>query len=499
MGEIKVYQDELLFSNKFLQRLQNPTDPAVDTCSMNLLNLFIQNYAHRKEELLALTEKSLEEANKFLTQELTDEDLGFNAGRHPSRTFGQTEKYLNLITSIPYIIFETQEDGKKIYEKLPLIKEHTINETDGKHKVVFNDMLIFHISPDKQFGRCSLSLLREISKQSVVAGILYQEGCRWQFAYNGGKGPYFDFSEKQLREKLAYDRMDFSKDMKKYETVPIKHMRIDKIRELVLKPALIILRDIFNSGKTDFYLIMTTFDTKPKKEGRPPKRNFHFKVVKEKQVTVLPASLDSVQLDMFDDYEEINNYTEITKELAYILDSKRFRETIIKQIQVKETDNPAISEDVLTKIRHIRTSYENKGRMQWRKILISVLWEDFGVGIAPKRDKTSLHDELPPWPDNSEDKIKAMQQNFEICDKAVRIDQKFTQEKVLSILGNEFLDYCMKKNKPLKDWKDATSLFFSVFNKPWFLNSYGYDKRNNDTDTRTESDGLEEEALRNYR
>ena len=469
MGEIKVYQDELLFSNKFLQRLQNPTDPAVDTCSMNLLNLFIQNYAHRKEELLALTEKSLEEANKFLTQELTD-----------------------------YIIFETQEDGKKIYEKLPLIKEHTINETDGKHKVVFNDMLIFHISPDKQFGRCSLSLLREISKRSVVAGILYQEGCRWQFAYNGGKGPYFDFSEKQLREKLAYDRMDFSKDMKKYEAVPIKHMRIDKIRELVLKPALIILRDFFNSGKTDFYLIMTTFDTKPKKEGRPPKRNFHFRVVKEKQVTILPASLDSVQLNMFDDYEEINNYTEITKELAYILDSKKFRDTITKQIQVKETDNPAISEDVLTKIRHIRTSYEKRGRMQWRKILISVLWEDFGIGIAPKRDKTSLYDDLPPWPDNIDDKIKAMQQSYEICDKAKR-EFELSQEKVISILGNEFRDHCINHNKPLKDWKDAISLFFTLLNKPWFLKLYGYDKRNNDTDNRTEPDGLEEEALRNYR
>ena len=320
MGEIRVYNDELLFSNKFLERLQNPTDPAIDKCSTSLLQLFIDKYSHRKEELLALTEKSLAEANKFLTQELTDEDLGFLQGKHPSRTFSQTEKYLEWIHSTPYIVFETMEDGKICYEKLPLIKDHKVN--GDKHKVIFNDMLIYHISPDKQFGRCSLSTLRDIKKRSIVAGILYEVGCRWQFAYNGGKGPFFDFTIEQLRKKLTFDKMQFTgddDDLKEISPVKVKCMRVDNLRNVVLRPALEVLKEFFDQGKIDFFLEMNFYLISAKKTGRPPKKNFHFKVIRKDMLSIKSLRKEATEQDLFDEYEEISNLTEISAELKKVI------------------------------------------------------------------------------------------------------------------------------------------------------------------------------------
>ena len=297
--------------------------------------------------------------------------------------------------------------------------------------------------------------------------------------------------------------MELSEDKVSYKPIKIKCMRIDKIRELVLKPALAVLKELFNSGKSDFYLRMDTYRTEQKKVGRPPKKNFRFTILDKRMEPTQSSVQDAVQQDLFDEYEEISNYTELSKELTKVCDSKIFVEKIIKQTQAKEADDPTISEEVLTKIRQIRTNANSKdnpkSRAEWRKILVAALWEDFGIGTAPKKSKSCQHDELSTWPDNPEDKIKVMQESMEIYDKAVRINQEFTQEKVHSILGNEFLDYCLKKNKPLRDWKDATNLFFNVFNQSWFLNSYGYDKRVNDSNIGTESNRLEEEALRNYR
>ena len=123
MSEIMVYKDENLISNKFLQRLQNPTDPGMDTCNTSLLEVFIREYGHRKDELMEMRKKSMDEVNEFFTKELTDEELGFVSGKHPSRTFDQTEKYLNRVISFPLITFELQEDGRIEYEKMPLIKQ----------------------------------------------------------------------------------------------------------------------------------------------------------------------------------------------------------------------------------------------------------------------------------------------------------------------------------------------------------------------------------------
>ena len=510
MGEIRVYTDELLFSNKFLERLQNPTDPAIDKCSTALLQLFIDKYAHRKEELLNLTEKSVAEANKFLTQELTDEDLGFLRGRHPARTFSQTEKYLEWIHSTPYIVFETLEDGKICYEKLPLIKDHKV--VGDKHKVIFNDMLIYHISPDKQFGRCSLSVLKAIKKKSIVAGILYEVGCRWQFAYNGGKGPFFDYTEKQLREKLTFDKMQFADamtedkpvKMTEYKPVKIKCMRIDNIRRLVLEPALEVLKQFFDKGDIDFYLEMSTFLVAAKKEGRPPKKNFRFKIIKKDILSSKSSQKEPVQQQLFDDYEEINNLTEIETELKQVIKSTDLINRIIRQIKDKEVEDNNFSEVVLTKLRNIRTKYAKKGTMEWGKVLLQVLADDFSLGDL-KMSTPKDYAKKISWPDTIGEKIKLMQNSWEICDKAIRDypHLSLNQEKVISILGNEFKAFCMNSNppKPLRNWKDATDLFFTMLGKTWFtkkINCENGNNGNNETAAESDCSSSEEAMLRFY-
>lgn len=497
MGEIRVYNDELLFSNKFLDRLQNPTDPAIDKCSTSLLQLFIEKYSHRKEELLALTEKSLAEANKFLTQELTDEDLGFFKGKHPARTFSQTEKYLDWIHSTPYIVFETLEDGKVCYEKLPLIKDHKV--VGDKHKVIFNDMLIYHISPDKKFGRCSLSVLREIKKRSIVAGILYEVGCRWQFAYNGGKGPFFDFTIEQLRKKLTFDKMQFTgddDDLKEICPVKVKCMRVDNLRNIVLRPALEVLKDFFNQGKIDFYLEMSFYLISAKKEGRPPKKNFHFRIIKKDMISAKSSGKESVQLDCFDSYEEISNLSEITAELKQVIKQPSLRNKILLQLKEKEAVDNNFLEGVLIKIRDIRTKYCCRGIEQWGKILLTVLREDFSLGeISGQWEKKP---ETVVWPDNLDDKIQCMKKYFEICDRAKR-EHGLSQDVVLSILDNEFKDYCLNHSKPLKHLNDATSLFFTLLDKPWFKNNLNYGRTGDNQTGRTAQPGTTtEDALHYY-
>ena len=70
-----------------------------------------------------------------------------------SRLFGDNEES-GIQIEMPHkpdLKSQSAEDGKICYEKLPLIKDHKV--VGDKHKVIFNDMLIYHISPDKQFGR----------------------------------------------------------------------------------------------------------------------------------------------------------------------------------------------------------------------------------------------------------------------------------------------------------------------------------------------------------
>lgn len=465
MSEIIVYKDENLISNKFLRRLQNPTDRGMDTCNTFLLELFIREYGNRKDELMEIRKKSMAEVNDFFTMYFTDEEIGFLSRKHPSRTFDQIEKYLDRAISFPLVTFELQEDGRIVYEKMPLIKQKKIS--NGKHVVVFNDMLIDHIvpplDPSKGYGRCSWALLKEIKKVNIVAGLLYEEGCRQKYAYNKGNPPFFNFTEKELRQKLSFDKMVFTDDMKDYKTVKIKCMRIDNIRNNVLKPAIETLEEFFNKGKTDFWLEMSTFLEQSKKAGRPPKKNFHFVINKRSLVPEKTPIDGSSQAEKFDEYEEINTLSEIKTELEKTIRSIGLREYILHQIKEREGKDSSFPTKVLHKITDIKSRLPEK---EYRKgfLLLTALWYDCdNLGKEPPTKKETKKD-VPHWNEFSlKQKIEFMKNSQELLDDACEIG--LSPEQTIAILEADFTQYCIKYSKPLKDWDDTYSLFFSWYNK----------------------------------
>lgn len=440
MSEIIVYKDENLISNKFLHRLQNPTDSGMDTCNTSLLEVFIREYGHCKGELMEMRKKNMDEVNEFFTKELSDEELGFISGKHPSRTFNQTEKYLDRVISFPLITFELQENGRIEYEKMPLIKQK--KTSNGKHVVVFNDMLLDHIvpplDPSKGYGKCSWALLKEIKKVNIVAGLLYEEGCRRKYAYNRGNPPFFNFTEKELRQKLSFDKMEFSDDMRDYKTIKIKAMRSDKIRTLVLKPAIETLMDFFNKGKTDFWLEMSHFLELPKRKGRPPKKNFHF-VIHIRSFVSGQAPKTTAQTELFDGYEEINTLSEIKTELEKTIRSCNLREYILHQIKEKEGTDPTFPTKVLHKITDVKSRQSEK---EYRKgfLLLTALWNDCdNLGKEPPT-KRATKKAVPNWKVFSLDqKIEFMQENQEFLDEVCRIGLSSDQTK--TILSEDFKNY----------------------------------------------------------
>ena len=146
-----------------------------------------------------------------------------------------------------------------------------------------------------------------------------------------------------------------------------------------------VLEDFFAEGKINFWLELKTYFSGPKKAGRPPKDSFRFLIHKKPRVTIHQVPKESIQLNIFDSYEEITNYTELRKEFSFVMKSKKYIEDILKQIEDKETNDQTFSEKVLEKVRIIRTKYgETKRKDEWRKILTSVLVRDFGIGPENK-------------------------------------------------------------------------------------------------------------------
>ena len=195
----------------------------------------------------------------------------------------------------------------------------------------------------------------------------------------------------------------------------------------------------FDKGDIDFYLEMSTFLVAAKKEGRPPKKNFRFKIIKKDILSSKSSQKEPVQQQLFDDYEEINNLTEIETELKQVIKSTDIINRIIRQIKDKEVEDNNFSEVVLTKVRNIRTKYAKKGTMEWGKVLLQVLADDFSLGDL-KMSTPKNYAKKISWPDTIAEKIKLMQNSWEICDKAIRDypHLNLNQEKVTSILGNEF-------------------------------------------------------------
>lgn len=497
MGAIQLYNNETFFSNSFRRRLQNSTERTVDSVSTCILDLFIQNYKDKIDEFLRYEEMNEAEQLNFLTVKVSITDMGVQTGKNPARAISHVRVSLKTLNDSPYVIRETVEGGIRKYHSLPLLKYSKIDE-EGNCTFVFNDMLRFHISPKKRFTLCDLDTLKEIKKKSICAGIIYEEACSW--ANNkDGKTPYFDWSTSELRQKLLYDKIsEISPDGTSITVIPQKKMRIDHLIRNVLKPALEVLEDFFSKGKITFWVEMITYLTETKKRGRPPKNSFHFVVRKKKRAEETKTSQDVIQPDLFG-YEEINNYTEIKKELRIILDSKSFVSTIIKQIQDREAEDSLLPERALTIIRNARANYSGKkGKVEWRNLLLAILWEEEKLGKEPSKKKEVDSKDADPWPETLDEKIEAMKQCYEICDRATR-EHNLSQEETLSRLDINFRAFCHKYNKPLKNWKDATELFFNVINKPWFLKYNDYDNnRVSNADKRIKSNLVEEEALRYF-
>lgn len=511
MSAIQLHHNETIFSNTFLRRLQVPTDKPLDSCCQALLQLFVDLYGDKIEELIKLGERNLKEAERFLTIDVPAKDLGVSTERNPSRVLDNLRTRLDMLYAHPYILFDVIErGGKRGYAALPLLIEYNVG-ADGSCKLVFNPRLRFHVSKsytmENNYGLCSLSLVKEIKEKNVYAGILYEEGCSWQNFYVKNGDPFFNWSLGELRRKFSFDLMtDLSKDGKSYKISSVKNMRVDNLIKNILIPALDVLEEFFVHGKIGFWLDMDTYFSGPKRSGRPPKDSFHFTLRKKPRVIISEGGpKDAIQLDMFDSYEEINNYTELKKEFGFVFDSKKYIADIIKEIQERETDDSTLSERVLTKVRKIRTNYEKKKtRDERRMILVKALREDFHLGNEPSnnkfshQEKATLRRDGAEWPSDLDAKIDAMKQCYEICDKAAR-EMNLSQEEVLLRLDKNFRAYCKRTNKPLTGWEDATNLFFSVLDKVWLLN-YSEDGNNgvNGSAGRNQSDNAEEAALRYF-
>jgi len=491
MNGVQLHHGETIFSTPFLRRLQIPTGKPLDRCCQALIRLFVDRYGDKIGEIIKLDQKKLlpSELESFFTVHVKAAEVGVNTERNPSRALTTFKTRLDTLYSHPYIIYDTtNKNGKRKYCTLPLLIYNDV-DPDGNCTFIFNPLLRYHVSSsytmEDNYSPCSIDLLSEIKEINIYAGILYEEACSWVNYYNRGNDPFFNWSVTELRQKFSFDLMtDISKDGTEYIIVPVRNMRINNLIKNVLNPAIDDLKKLYSQGKTAFWLDMKTYFTGTKRVGRPPKDSFQFFIRKSPINDVQNGFQEAVQLDMFDSYEEINNYTELSKELGIVLDSKKYIADIIKQIQDREPDGQNLSEAVLTKVRDHRTRYKDKSKKARRNILLTALWCDFGIGKEPSKKsinqkvKSKVWPENADWPDNIDGKIEAMKKCYEIFDKAAR-DFSLAQDDVLRRLDVHFRAFCKKTNKPLRNWEDATNLFYSVIDKKWLLgySDYGNKQR----------------------
>ena len=143
MSNIRPYQDMTTLSNIFLRRIRVPTEKSLGKLSSALLDIFIEHYKDKKDELLSLREKKMPEVNRFLTLKVTFEDLHFAADKNLPRAKDYIESYMLKITDCPCIIWD---DKKQKYKTLPLLKAADV-DLEGYCIITFNDVLLEHLLP----------------------------------------------------------------------------------------------------------------------------------------------------------------------------------------------------------------------------------------------------------------------------------------------------------------------------------------------------------------
>lgn len=312
-------------ANQLLRRMQAYHTKILDKASIALIELFLSTFGEERiKELRDLGNIPLDDANRFMTVQFNMRDIGFNPGKHLSREIERMREILATIKDHPYILYETQENGIRVYNDLPLIKYRRVT-SDGICTVIFNDALRYLFFPDKYYGLISLSLLKEIRKRNIYAGIIYEEACSYAgLRGHNGQDPYFSWSLKETREKFGFDRMyNFDEDMITYDTEVVKSMRPDVLRKDIIEKVLAVLEDFYVAGKLEFWLdLETTVDLKSKGPGRPPKDLFRFYIRRNKRKNIEDCQQKVGQPDLFG-YEEMNTLYYIREELEKILRSKQ--------------------------------------------------------------------------------------------------------------------------------------------------------------------------------
>ena len=455
MADVELYNDLTPVSNEWLRRYQVPTDRTIDRTSLELIKIFVNTLDPNMERLPGLGAEPLDEANKFLTVEI--EELGVVLGRNRTRDIGRARNILKFIKENPYVTYSTNENGKKIYHEMPLIKHYYVSEA-GKCNLVFNDELRHFFFPAKNFALCSFALLKEIRQRNVYAAIIFEEACSYEGMFKFKQFPSFIWGMKTAREKFSFDRIkDISEDYKSYVTFEIRTMCPDHMMNEVIKPAIAVLEEFFDEGKIRFWLkLEVQADLEKASAGRPPNNLFRFILRKDKKVVIEDVKSSPEQQDLFG-YEEMNTLYYIRKELNDILSSKQLIKTIIEQLQRNEQIGS--HKDVLATIKKKRSNYDSRPQNDRANLILSILGKEHHLGDPAKYGEPDKKEERF-WPDSLEERIKVMMDSPEIKDRAAQ-DFSLSSDEVNNLLSNDFLQICQKNNKLKKDWADAVDYFFN--------------------------------------
>lgn len=456
MDNKEKYDDLIPMANEWLRRYQVPTDRTIDRTSLGLLNVFIQLIDPNMEKLPGLGKMPLDEANEFLTVELSD--IGVKLGRHPAREIARANKILEFIRSNPYVTYSTDKKGVRTYHVIPLLKYGEAT-SDGKCKLIFNDQLRRFFFPEKNFSFCSNSLLNEIRQRNVYAAIIFEEACSYQNMCRNVNEPYFTWSVSEARQKFSFDRMEVSSENnREYVSFEVKSMRIDHLIQDVFRPAINVLNSFFAEGKTMFRVDMVIRDLKKGKAGRPPKDFFRFTL--KKSVPTGLTGKEAVQQELFE-YEQMDTLYYVREELKKVLYSKKTINNIIEQL--KNNEQLGTHDEVLATIKAKLSQYAGKSKNSVAKIILSVLGGEHHLGDPTKFGETPKEDkEL--WPDSVEGRLKVMQESPEIKDKAAK-EFNLSSNDVDVLLQGDFLKNCKTNGKLQKDWTDAYNYFFNWIKK----------------------------------
>lgn len=434
----------ILLSDGFLARHNGTLREATATCYNRLMVIFRDHFISRKEEI----RKSLDKKEttgideKELTFDITVSDLGLNKS-HAERVGEYLQEIHDYPVYIPKYIL-----GKKTYTRLHLITSLTPIPYEGKGKriwrIVFDRHLALHVFPEKEFGKCDLSIREEIQKRNMVSALFYEHGCQSQFNKPGRDGYYFDLTEQELRTKLRFDMLE-----EDGTTSVIKNVRWDHLVYRYINPALNVLEEFFNNGMIAFWLSKQPLGTYARNNdtvGSPKKgkRGFRFTIMRESRNTTEVRELDNndVQQTLTNEVRvEIYNYTKTLDSILHdggFRQHKRYADLVEKQLLEKFIVDPAILDKARKKVDEKRDCClrDNKDPRDLSNILRKALWKDFGLGEDYSRnDSTEDSVKDGNWPEDREAQMEIMTSNHSRIVEYLQVHSFSEADKDMCLVG----------------------------------------------------------------